>query len=116
MKKNDESVSEEEIQKTIATLISLNRLEERGIGTKSYFIPSLPDNVLTPQNFSENLIIDETNTIIDNTKKDENLDDLLKESRLHRIEEAIIANSNVLKVSLLSVMVLRLHRVLLWIF
>ena len=116
MKKNDESVSEEEIQKTIATLISLNRLEERGIGTKSYFIPSLPDNVLTPQNFSENLIIDETNAIIDNTQKDENLDDLLKESRLHRIEEAIIANSNVLKVSLLSVMVLRLHRVLLWIF
>ena len=35
MKKNDESANEEEIQKTIATLISLNRLEERGIGTKS---------------------------------------------------------------------------------
>ena len=34
--KNDESVNEEEIQKTIATLISLNRLEERGIGTKSF--------------------------------------------------------------------------------
>ena len=35
MKKNDESVSEAEIQATIATLISANRLEERGIGTKS---------------------------------------------------------------------------------
>ena len=115
MKKNDESVSEEEIQETIATLISLNRLEERGIGTKSYFMPSLPDNILAPQNFSEmdNLIIDETNTIIDNIQKDKNLDDLLKEkslkefrdsveSRLHRMEEAIIANSNVQKVSPLS--------------
>ena len=49
MKKNDESVNEEEIQRTIATLISLSRLEERGIGTKSYFIPSLSDNVLAPQ-------------------------------------------------------------------
>ena len=29
MKKNDESVNEEGIQKAIATLISLNRLEER---------------------------------------------------------------------------------------
>ena len=37
MKKNDECVSEAEIQKTMATLISLNRLEEQGIGTKSYF-------------------------------------------------------------------------------
>ena len=34
MEKNDESVSGEGIQKTIATLINLNRLEERGIGTK----------------------------------------------------------------------------------
>ena len=34
MKKNGESVSEEEIQEKIATLISLNRLEERGVGTK----------------------------------------------------------------------------------
>ena len=49
MKKNDECVSEAEIKKTIATLISLNRLEERGIGTKSYFIPSPPENVLVPQ-------------------------------------------------------------------
>ena len=84
MKKNGESVSEEEIQKTIATLISLNRLEERGIGTNSYFIPSLSDNVLAPQtqimeegepNFSEmeNPIIDKTNKIVDNTQKDENL-------------------------------------------
>ena len=125
MKKNDESVIEEEIQKTIATLISLNRLEKRGIVTKSSFIPSLPDNVMTPQtqimdedepNFSEmeNLIIDETNTTIDNTQKDENLDGLLKnikrfkefqdsvECKLHRMEEAIIANSNVQKASLLS--------------
>ena len=71
MKKNDECVSEAEIKKTIATLISLNRLEERGIGTKSYFIPSPPENVLVPQtqimdedepNLSEmeNSIIDET--------------------------------------------------------
>ena len=78
MKKNDESGSEAEIQETIATLVSLNRLEERRIGTKSYFIPSLPDNVLAPQtqimeedepNFSEieNPIIDETNTTVDNT-------------------------------------------------
>ena len=37
MKKNDECVSEAEIQKTMATLISLSRLEEQGIGTKSYF-------------------------------------------------------------------------------
>ena len=62
----------------------------------------------------ENLITDETNTTIDNTKKDENLDGILKdvkcfkefqdsvESRLYRMEEAIIANSNVQKASLLS--------------
>ena len=118
IKKNDESISEKEIQKTIATLISLNRLEERGICTKSYFIPSLLNNVLAPQtqimdedepNFSEmqNPIIDEANTTVDNTQKDENLKDLLKdmksfkefgdsvESRLHGMEEAIIPNSNV---------------------
>ena len=123
MEKNDESVSEEEIRETIVTSISLNRLEDRGIGTKSYFITSLPDNILAPQTqimdedepkFSEmeNLIIDETNTTIDNTQKDENLDGLLKnikrfkefqdsvESKLHRMEEAIIANSNVQKASL----------------
>ena len=69
MEKNDESVSEEEIRETIVTSISLNRLEDRGIGTKSYFITSLPDNILAPQTqimdedepkFSEmeNLIID----------------------------------------------------------
>ena len=34
MKKNNESVSKEEIQEAITTLISLNRLEERGIGTE----------------------------------------------------------------------------------
>ena len=125
MKKNDESVSEVEIQNTIATLISLNHLEKRGIGTKSYFIPSLSDNVLSPQtqitdedepNFSEkeNPIIDKTNNIVDNTHKDENLDGLLMdmksfkefrdsvESRLHCMEEAIIAKSNVQKASLLS--------------
>ena len=118
MKKNDESISEKEIQKTIATLISLNRLEERGISTKLYFIPSLLNNVLAPQtqimdedepNFSEmqNTIIYEANTTVDNTQKDENLKDSLKdmksfkefgdsvESRLHRMEEAIIPNSNV---------------------
>ena len=123
MEKNDESVSEEEIRETIVTSISLNRLEDRGIGTKSYFITSLPDNILAPQTqimdedepkFSEmeNLIIDETNTTIDNTQKDENLDGLLKnikrfkefqdsvESKLHRMEEAIIANNNVQKASL----------------
>ena len=62
----------------------------------------------------ESPITDETNTTIDNTKKDENLDGLLKdvkcfkefqdsvESRLYRMEEAIIANSNVQKASLLS--------------
>ena len=119
------NVSEAEIQETIATLISLNRLEERGISTKSYFISSLPDNVLAPQtqimdedepNLSEmeNRIIDETNTTVDNTQEDENLDGLLRdmksfkefrdsvESRLHRMEEAITANSNVQKASLLS--------------
>ena len=91
MKKNDESVIEEEIQKTIATLISLNRLEKRGIVTKSSFIPSLPDNVRTPQtqimdedepNFSEmeNPII-ETNATVDHTQKDENLDGLLKDMK-----------------------------------
>ena len=130
MKKNDESVNEEEIQKTIAILISLNRLEERGIGTKSYFIPSLPDNVLAPQtqimdedepNFSEmeNPIIANANNIVDNTQKDEDQDGLLMdmksfrefrdsvESRLHRMEEAIIDKSNVQKAFL--IMVLRLH-------
>ena len=62
----------------------------------------------------ENPITDETNTTIDNTKKDENLDGFLKdvkcfkefqgsvESRLYRMEEAIIANSNAQKASLLS--------------
>ena len=59
MKKNDEPVSEEEIQKTIATRISLNRLEERGIGTKSYFILSLSDNVLAPQ--TQIMVEDERN-------------------------------------------------------
>ena len=67
-------------------------------------------------NFSEIEIpiIDEKNTTIDNTQKDENLDCLLKaiksfkefrdcvESRLNRIEEARTANSNVPKASLLS--------------
>ena len=92
MKKNDESVIEEEIQKTFATLISLNRLEKRGIVTKSNFIPSLSDNVMAPQtqimdedepNFSEmeNPIIDETNTTVDHTQKDENLDGLLKDMK-----------------------------------
>ena len=128
MKKNDVkrmNVSEAEIEETIATLISLNCLEERGIGSKSYFIPSLPDNVLAPQtrimdedepNFSEmeNRIIDETNTTVENTQEDENLDGLLRdmksfkefrdsvESRLHRMEDAVIANSNTQKASLLS--------------
>ena len=134
MKKNDESVNEEEIQKTIATLISLNRLEERGIGTKSYFIASLSDKVLAPQtqimdegepNFSEmeNPIVDKANNIVDDTQKDESPDGLLMdmksfkefhdsvERRLYRMEEAIIAKSNVQ-----MVLVLRLHRVLLWIF
>ena len=41
--------SESKIQKAIDTLLSLNRLEERGIGTKSYFVPSLPDTILAPQ-------------------------------------------------------------------
>ena len=49
MIKNDEPVSEAEIQETIATLISLNLLEEWEIGTKSYFIASLPYNILAPQ-------------------------------------------------------------------
>ena len=67
-------------------------------------------------NFSEmeNPIIDETNTTIDKKQKDENLDGLLKdiksftefrdsvESRLHPMEEAAIANSNVQNASLLS--------------
>ena len=65
-------------------------------------------------NFSEmeNPIIDETNTTIDNTQKDENLNGLLKDiksfcekdsvkSRLHRMEEAIVANSKLQKLSLL---------------
>ena len=66
-------------------------------------------------NFSEmeNSIIDETNTTIDNTQKDENLNGLLKDiksfkefwdsvkSRLHRMEEAIVANSELQKLSLL---------------
>ena len=49
MEKNDESVSEEETQKMIATLISLHQLEEQRIRTKSYFIPSLSDIGLAPQ-------------------------------------------------------------------
>ena len=73
MKMNDESAGEEEIQKTIATLINWNPFEEREIGTKSNFIPSLPDTVLAPQtqimyedisSFSgmENPVINETST------------------------------------------------------
>ena len=112
-------------KKTIATSTSLNRLEERGICIKPYFISSLPVNALAPQmqimdedepNFSEmeDPVIDETNTTVHNTLKNENLDGLLKdiksfkelldsvESRLHRMEEGIIANSNVQKASLLS--------------
>ena len=67
-------------------------------------------------NFSEmeNLITDKANNIVDNTQKDENLDGLLMdmksfkefrdsvESRLHRMEEAIIAKSNVQKAYLRS--------------
>ena len=49
MEKSDESVSEEETQKMIATLISLHELEERGIVSKSCFIPSLSDVGLAPQ-------------------------------------------------------------------
>ena len=49
MEKSDESVSEEETQKMIATLISLHQLEEQRIRTKSYFIPSLSDIGLAPQ-------------------------------------------------------------------
>ena len=49
-KKNDDSVSEAEIQETIPTLISLNRLEERGIGAKSYFkLPSIVCNKVTEE-------------------------------------------------------------------
>ena len=93
----------------IATLISLNRLEEREIGTKSYFIASLSDNVLDPQsqimdddesNFSEmkNSIIDKRNNIVGNREKDENQGGLLMDmksfkesrdsvkSRLHRMK------------------------------
>ena len=62
----------------------------------------------------ENPIINETNTTTGKTQKDENLDGLLKdmksfkgfrdsvESRLHSMEEAIIANSNLQKASLPS--------------
>ena len=92
MKKNEKFVEEAGIQETIATLISLNRLKEWRISTKSYFIPSLPDIVLAPQtqimdedepNFSEmeNSIIDEKNTTVDNTQKNENLDGSLKDMK-----------------------------------
>lgn len=40
MKKDDESVSQVEIQGTIDALVSINWLEERDFGIKSYFIPS----------------------------------------------------------------------------
>ena len=62
----------------------------------------------------ENPIIDKLNNIVDKTQTDENLDGLLMdmesfkefrdsvESRLHRMEEAIIAKSNVQKAFLLS--------------
>ena len=42
MKRNDESVSQGEIQITI-------NLEKQGIGTKSYFITSIPETTLVPQ-------------------------------------------------------------------
>ena len=62
-------------------------------------------------NFSEmeNPIIDETNNTVENTQKDQNLDGFLMdmknfkefrdsvESRLHLMEEATIANSNIQK-------------------
>ena len=62
-------------------------------------------------NFSEmeNPIIDETNNTVENTQKDQNLDGFLMdmknfkefrdsvESRLHLMEEAAIANSNIQK-------------------
>ena len=82
-------------------------------------------------NFSEmeNQIIDKANNIVDNTQKDKNLDGLLMdmksfkefrdsmESRLHRMEEAIIDKSNVQSKRLcFLIMVLRLHRVLFLIF
>ena len=81
MKKNDESDSEEEIKKMIPTLISLNQLEQRGIATKSYFIPSLVLALQThimdedEPSFSEmqNPINDKTNVTVGNTQKDENL-------------------------------------------
>ena len=81
MKKNDESDSEEEIKKMIATLISLNQLEQRGIATKSYFTPSLVLALQThimdedEPSFSEmqNPINDKTNVTVGNTQKDENL-------------------------------------------
>ena len=82
-------------------------------------------------NFSEmeNQIIDKANNIVDNTQEDKNLDGLLMdmksfkefrdsmESRLHRMEEAIIDKSNVQSKRLcFLIMVLRLHRVLFLIF
>ena len=66
MKKNDESLSQREIQNAIDALVSINRLEERGIGTKSYFIRSTPDAILAPQT----PIIDEIAITVDNTQKD----------------------------------------------
>ena len=71
----------------IATLISLNRLEEWEIGSRSCFIPSLPYNVLAPQ--------------LNDMKSFKEFRDSV-ESRLHCMKEAIIANGNVQKTSLLS--------------
>lgn len=48
MKKDDESVSQVEIQGTIDALVSINWLEERDFGIKSYFIPSNADTDLAP--------------------------------------------------------------------
>ena len=33
----------------IGALVSINRLEERGMCTKSYFIPSILETILAPQ-------------------------------------------------------------------
>ena len=48
MKKDDESVSQVEIQGTIDALVSINWLEERDFGIKSYLIPSNADTDLAP--------------------------------------------------------------------
>ena len=98
-KKSTETVSEEKIQKMIAWRTGNT-------------VFALQTQIMNSE--TENSILDETNTTVQTTQKDESLDSLLQDkesfnefsdslgSKFYRMEEAIIANSSIQKAFLFS--------------